>query len=168
MGAGLIEKIATWVTLGLFPPVPPIMRSDYVQADPEKQREHKMRFAIRQLRWSRFAGVILFAAMVNGFWQIGAVLGLWSGYATAGDVQETQQTVTEFRIEYKRDQLEAELRSIASESVQIKTAIADAEREGRRPADFLTTRLSDLETRKAQVERLIADLPKTSAGPVTR
>lgn len=167
--SGFIERILHVVTLGLVPPVPSELRSDYVQAQPEEKDRHRMKYAIQHMRWSRLVGGLLAALMIKWAWECGflAFMGLGAGFAQANEVssaraeqQETQSELYAFRTEYRRDQLETRLRTIAAERVQIELARSEAARNGQRPMALLDDRLASLDADRDQVQRDLDRLEK--------
>lgn len=163
----MVEKILNAVLMGLLPPVPSELRSDYVQASPEEQERHRLKYAIKQMRWSRVASVLLAALMVKWAWECGflTILGLGSGFAQASEVtaarseqRQTRVELDDFRTEYRRDQLETRLRTIAAERVQIDLARAEAMRNGQRPLVLLDDRLAALDAERDQVQRQLERL----------
>lgn len=164
---GIVERLLNWAMLGLWPPIPNELRSDYVQAGPDEQAQRRMRYALRLLRWKRVVSGVAIVMLLKWTWELGllAWLGVGAGIATAGDMDNVRAEVqvaraenSAFRIEYRKDQLNAQLRVIASEKVQIQIAQAEAERSGQRPLSLLATRLAELETERAEIERQLSDL----------
>lgn len=171
---GIFERLLNWVLLGLWPPIPNELRSDYVQAQADEQAKRRMRYAVHQLRWKRVVSGVAIVMLIKWMWELGflAWLGMGAGVATAGDVNKittevhaAQQAVrvaraenNAFRAEYRTDQLNARLRVIASEKVQIQIAQAEAERAGHRPLSLLATRLSELVTEEGEINRQLAAL----------
>jgi hypothetical protein len=146
---------------GLVPPVPNELRADFALASPEEQARRRMVYAVRLLRWSRVVGTVGVLMILKGLWQAGVftALGL-PGVASAGDVQRAmeriqaqQQEQAEFRAEYRRDKLEARLKAIQTERVQITIAIQEAERQGQRPLTLLSDRLGALASEEGEVLR---------------
>lgn len=169
-----LEKILNVVLLGLLPPVPIELRSDYVQATAEEQAQYRIKYAGKHLRWTRIVSGLAMLMLVKWAWEFGflAIFGLGSGIATGNDVdnlrhgqQEARRELQAARSEtlgfiarYDRDIIEAKLRANAAETYQVETAISDAYRAGRAPDSLHQRRLSDLKSEKAELERQLARL----------
>src|SRR5688572_8767040 len=97
------ERIVTAVTLGLWPPVHPELRSDYVTAPTDKQTSMRLGYRVRSMRWTRSMGVALSAVLLAMLWLSGALaavgLPVGHGVAYAGDMQKLAKSFEDFRIE---------------------------------------------------------------------
>lgn len=180
----LLEKVITAATVGLWPPVPPALRSDYVSAPADIQAKMHAKYYAQQLRWARILGVFAMIMMIKWVWEFGflAILGLGSGVATGADIGRLQQTqmlarnqaesarreIRTFINRYDRDILEGRLRLNDQETYQVRTAIAAAHREGRSPDPIHERRLVDLQSEKESLVRQLETLssyPRAEAEP---
>jgi hypothetical protein len=170
----VIERILSILLLGMWPPVPYELRSDYVQGTADVQAELRRKYATRQLRWSRFMGGLAIMLLIKWAWEFGwlAFLGLGPGIATAADVEglkggqaETRQQLTAARVEqaqfvrrYDKDVLEAKLRSNEAEAYQVQNAINEARSNGRVPDQLHLSRLSTLNSEHGDLLRQLEAL----------
>jgi hypothetical protein len=131
------EKVLTFATVGLWPPVPVELRSDYATAHPEKQATMRQTHLVRVMRWTRSMGLALSAVLIGGLWFSGALAALGlpvgQGVAYAGDVQKLAKSFEEFRVQDMRQDLEDGISSIDAETFQLNMAINQATRAGREP-----------------------------------
>ena len=172
----VIERILSILLLGMWPPVPVELRSDYVEATATLQAEMRSKYAKRQLRWGRFIGGFAIMLMIKWAWEFGwlAFLGLGPGIATAADTEslkigqaETRQQLVAARVEqatfvkrYDRDVLDARLRANEAEAYQVQNAINEARRNGQVPDQLHVSRLSTLNSEHGEILRQLDALAR--------
>lgn len=170
----MLDKFLNVVSIGLRPPVPLELRSDFAMATPDEQAKARQKHAGRQLRWSRVIGAVLSVLVLFKGWEwgLGAAIGLGPGMAKATEVQTLRDEVAaanaqvalqraesaSFRTEYRRDRLETELKSIKGEEVTLLTTIGEARARGETPPAYVRTRLGDIQARRDEIVRILTSL----------
>jgi hypothetical protein len=164
---GLLERILNAVLLGLLPPVPSELRSDYALAPADDQAKHRRRYAVKHLRWSRIVSGVAAVMMIKWAWECGflAFIGLGAGFAQSGEIdkvrielQASRADQAAFKALYERTNIENQIRGIDAEAFQLQTAVAQANRENRPPDVLHMQRLSNLKTERENLQRRLDEL----------
>lgn len=175
----IIERILTVMLLGLLPPRPLELRSDFAVASDSERHQHRVKYAIRHLRWSWVVSGVATAMILKTVWQAGwlAWLGLGSGIANTSEIDKLQVAINTaraeqyaFKDEYRRTVIRDTIRSIDTELFQLKLAVATAERNGRIPDRLHLERISTLNTQREELvrQRDATLTPPPQIGPTTR
>lgn len=168
-----VEKVLAWVLLGIWPPVPYELSTDYYHASDEEKAKMRETYAKRHLRTGRFIALFLGALALKWAWELGllAFLGLGSGVALSGDLEPLRKDVTQaaqeqktFRIEYRIDRVNNRIQDIDSELFQIELAINAARAARREPDALHLKRKTDLEREKGNLNNELAALTNAQAA----
>lgn len=170
---GTIERLLNALFIGMWPPVPIELRGDLATLPPEEISKHRVRYAVRHLRWGRIVAVGMGVLAVKWAWEYGFLgfLGLGSGVALSGDVDIMRKEVaatrieqSNFRLEYRRDRIEARIQDIDSELFQIELAISAANKQHRDPDPLHLRRQKELNTERDNLNRQLTAMSTQSTA----
>lgn len=89
----------------------------------------------------------------------GVVALLWVGktdYASAGEMKDVKQQLSQLGSDFKRGNLEAQLRAINAELFALQQKVADIRAAGKRPEQIYNDRLAALQSDKERLTRELA------------
>lgn len=154
-----VQGFLTGVTLGLWPPVPLELRSDYVQANAAEQGKMRTRHAVRHLRWARFCGgatavLVVLAVGVSG---VASGIGVPS-VAYAGDVKQVSKELGDIKVVVMRSDLQQQIRAADEKMFQLELAFQEAARANRQPDTLHQARYKELSTQRDGLQKQLDQL----------